>query len=201
MTTVFYTEQMDAEDLGRKLLLTPFGDPCRTPEMQIVGTVTASRNMLTLQALSSSLNAGTAKWGCLGRGEAFGCPPAVCPPERPHPFARYRHLTLLKRGCANWVGLGLAENQEWPRQTKPKKGQFINFSQGHSRTKVRNVNRACFPKEKHQNSQKMGELHKLFVLALSLVWFAGATLGKFSKFWRVGVRNWRWGKAETSQQN
>ena len=32
-----------------------------------------------------------------------------------------------------------------------------------------NVNRACFPKEKHQNSQKMGEIHELFVLALSLV--------------------------------
>ena len=25
---------------------------------------------------------------------------------------------------------------EWPRQTKPKKGQFMNFSQGHSGTKV-----------------------------------------------------------------
>ena len=28
------------------------------------------------------------------------------------------------------------------------------------------VNRACFPKEKHQNSQKWGEIHELFVLAL-----------------------------------
>ena len=37
------------------------------------------------------------------------------------------------------------------------------------------MNRACFPKEKQQNSQKMGEIHELFVLALSLVWFAGAT--------------------------
>ena len=37
------------------------------------------------------------------------------------------------------------------------------------------MNRACVPKEKHQNSQKMGEIHELFVLALSLVWFAGAT--------------------------
>ena len=42
----------------------------------------------------------------------------------------------------------------WPRQTKPKKGQFMNFSQGPSGTKVRYVNRACFPKERHQNSQK-----------------------------------------------
>ena len=54
-------EQMDVEDLGRKLLLTNSGDPCRTPEKQPVGTVTASHKMLTLQALSSSLNAGTAR--------------------------------------------------------------------------------------------------------------------------------------------
>ena len=32
----------------------------------------------------------------------------------------------------------------------------MNFSQGHSGTKVRYVNRACFPKEKRQNSQKNG---------------------------------------------
>ena len=32
----------------------------------------------------------------------------------------------------------------------------------------------CFLKEKHQNSKK-GEVHELFVWALSLVWFAGAT--------------------------
>ena len=45
---------MDAEDLGRKLLLTLSRDPRRTPEKQIVGTVAASHKMLTLQALSSS---------------------------------------------------------------------------------------------------------------------------------------------------
>ena len=38
--------------------------------------------------LSSSLNAGTAHRGCLGRGEAFS--PAICPPKRPRPFAHYR---------------------------------------------------------------------------------------------------------------
>ena len=82
---------MDAEGLGRNLLLPPFGDPRRAPEKQTVGTVTASHKMLALQALSSSLNlnAGTAKRDCLGRGEAFGCPPAVCPPKRPRPFAHY----------------------------------------------------------------------------------------------------------------
>ena len=64
-------EQMDAEGLGRKLLLTPSGGPCRTPDKQTVGTVTAFQTMFALQALSSSLNAGTAKGGCLGRGEVF----------------------------------------------------------------------------------------------------------------------------------
>ena len=58
----FYTEQTDAEGLGRKLLPTP-----TPPEKQTVGTVTASHKMLTLQALSSSFNAGTAKRGCLGK--------------------------------------------------------------------------------------------------------------------------------------
>ena len=69
---LLYTEQMDAEGLGRKLLLTPSGDPRRTSEKQTVGTETASQKMLSLRALSGSLNAGTAKGGCLGRGEAFG---------------------------------------------------------------------------------------------------------------------------------
>ena len=50
----------------------------------------------------------------------------------------------------------------------------MNVSREHSGTKVRCESR-LFPKEKHQNSQKMGEIHELFVLALSLVWFAGAT--------------------------
>ena len=65
-------------------------------------------------------------------------------------------------------------NQEWPRQTKPKKGQFMNFSQGHSGTKVQ-CESCLFPKEKTPEFTKMCEIHELFVLALSLVWFAGAT--------------------------
>ena len=47
----------------------------------------------------------------------------------------------------------LRENQESPRQIKPKKGQFMNFSRGGVPEQKFNVNRACFPKEKHQNSQ------------------------------------------------
>ena len=86
------------------------------------------------------------------------------------PFACRYYIKPLKEGVPElipdsfpesrephflWFGLPQAllmhNNQEWPRQTKPKKGQFMNFSRGHSRTKF-NVNRACFPKEKHQNS-------------------------------------------------
>ena len=57
-----YTEQMDTEGLGRKVLLTPhWRPPENTPKEQTVATATASHEMLTLQALSSSLNTGTAQ--------------------------------------------------------------------------------------------------------------------------------------------
>ena len=68
----------------------------------------------------------------------------------------------------------LGFNQEPPRQTKPKKGQFMNFSQGHSGTKVR-CESCLFSQGKTPEFTKMGKIHELFVLALSLVWFAGAT--------------------------
>ena len=51
------------------------------------------------------------------------------------------------------------------------------------------MNRACFPKENPPEFTKMGEIHELVVLALSLVWFAGATpdflslLGLSRFFW------------------
>ena len=50
----------------------------------------------------------------------------------------------------------------------------MNFSQGHSRTKVRYVNRACFPKEKTPEFAKKGEIHELFIFG-PFFWFAGAT--------------------------
>ena len=37
------------------------------------------------------------------------------------------------------------------------------------------MNRACFPKEKHQNSQKWAKFMNFSFWALYLVWFAGAT--------------------------
>ena len=65
-------------------------------------------------------------------------------------------------------------SQEWPWETKPKKGQFMNFSQGHSGTKVQ-CESCLFSSGKTPEFTTMGEIHAHFVLALSLVWFAGAT--------------------------
>ena len=81
LPVIVYTEQMDAEGLGCKLQLTPSGDPRRAPEKQTVGTVTTSQKMLTLQELSSSLNAGATKRGCLDRRKAFRCPLVACSPK------------------------------------------------------------------------------------------------------------------------
>ena len=72
------------------------------------------------------------------------------------------------------VSIFLCMFQEWPRQTKPKKGQFMNFSQGHSGTKVQ-CESCLFSQGKTPEFTKMGEIHELLVLALFLVWFAGAT--------------------------
>ena len=55
--------------------------------------------------------------------------------------------------CPTQHSCNSSETQESPRQTKPKKGQFMNFSRGKPEPKF-DVNRACFPKEKHQNSQQ-----------------------------------------------
>ena len=69
---------------------------------------------------------------------------------------------FLKGACKG------SQSQEWPRQTKPKKGQFMNFSQGHSGTKVQ-CESCLFSQGKTPEFIKMGEIHELFVLALSLV--------------------------------
>ena len=50
----------------------------------------------------------------------------------------------------------------------------MNFSQGHSGTEVQ-CELCLFSYGKTPEFTKMGEIHELFVLALSLVWFAGAT--------------------------
>ena len=78
----------------------------------------------------------------------------------------------------------LPEYQEWPRQTKPKKGQFMNFSQVHSGTKVQ-CESCLFSQGKAPEFTKMGEIPELFILPLSLVWFAGATPDEYREvlFW------------------
>ena len=55
-----------------------------------------------------------------------------------------------------------------------KPSQFMNFSQGHSGTKVQ-CESCLFSQGETPEFTKMGEIHELFVLPLSLVWFAGAT--------------------------
>ena len=52
---------MDAEGFGSQTAADPLWRPPKISEKQTVGTVTASHKMLTLQALSSSLAAGTAR--------------------------------------------------------------------------------------------------------------------------------------------
>ena len=68
--------------------------------------------------------------------------------------------------------------KESPRQTKTTERPVHElFAGAFRKTKVRYVNRACFPREKHQNShQKNGrEIFMNFSFCpLSLVWFAGA---------------------------
>ena len=76
------------------------------------------------------------------------------------------------------VAFFVALIQESPRQTKPKEGQFMNFSQGHSGTKVQ-CKSCLFSEGKTPEFMKIGKIHELFVLPLSLVWFAGATPDSF----------------------
>ena len=63
------------------------------------------------------------------------------------------YLPLGPLGFHNCTNLSC--DQESPRQTQPKKGQCMNFPRGKPEEKF-DVNRACFPKQKHQNSHKNG---------------------------------------------
>ena len=57
-------------------------------------------------------------------------------------------------------------------QTKER--SVHEFSRGHSGTKIQ-CESCLFSQRKTPEFTKMGEIQELFVLALSLVWFAGAT--------------------------
>ena len=107
------------------------------------GTVTASHKILTLQALSSSLNAGTAKRGCLNRGKAFGSPLAVCPPERPRPFALCRLLLcpfwFRRLSIAPIRGLRLpSQSQQLPTKASWHCKPIGPSRQGHEKPKQGN---------------------------------------------------------------
>ena len=75
-----------------------------------------------------------------------------------------------------------------PGKPNQRKVSSRTFHRGIPEQKF-NVNRACFPKEKHQNSHENGRnSYELFVLSLSVVWFAGTKKGRWTE--GGGVRFW-----------
>ena len=125
-----------------------------------------------------------------GKGNTVSSPPPFVSQYAPHLYCNTLPICiavllgkswwLWSPGCSpNQVRWRISSSQlnfqEWPRQTKPKKGQFMNFSQGAFRNKSSICESCLFSQGKTPEFRKMGEIHELFVLALSLVWFAGAT--------------------------
>ena len=74
------------------------GDARKIPEKQTVGTVTASCKMLTLQALSSKLNAGTGKGGAAWAEERLLGALRQSVPQTGRPFLNYRVYTPSTAG-------------------------------------------------------------------------------------------------------
>ena len=103
---------------------------------------------------------------------------------------KYMTPSLLRLPKMGQIAAKQGENQEWPRQTKPKIAQFMNFSQGRSGTKIQ-CESCLFSQGKTLEFTKMGEIHELFVLPLSLVWFAGATPEKNTL--KIEFCRWDWG--------
>ena len=101
------SEQMDAEGLGRKLLLTPLWWHPKNPWKADCRYSDSISQMLTLQALSSPFNAGTAKRGDLGRGKALGDLWQSVPPN-----GRI-HLLSIEQARANDICLA------WPLLQSP----------------------------------------------------------------------------------
>ena len=78
-----------------------------------------------------------------------------------------RRLWIENRSIQKWSGVAPAS------QTKERSVHELFTGAFRNKTSMWIV--LVFLKEKHQNSQKMGEIHELFfVSTLSLVWFAGA---------------------------
>ena len=82
-----------------------------------------------------SLLAGNFLARCLATGESSGIATMGLPPlVAPLAYRAHAQGVVLHKGSCFCLLSTIC--QEWPRQTKPKKGQFMNFSQGHSGTKV-----------------------------------------------------------------
>ena len=124
----------------------------------------------------------------LGGPAGAGGPPLV--PAKHFPFLRLPFLppspprlgwpALLLRASLSLSAVDLYVRKslrvlESRRQTKPKKGVVHELFPGQTGTKVRCQLRLFSQRKNTRNSPKMGEIHELFVLALFLVWFAGAT--------------------------
>ena len=92
---------MDAEGLGRKLLLTPSGDPRRAPEKQIVGD-SQNANPASTFELSQCQHC---KGGLPGPRRGFWVPSSSLSPKRPRPFAHYREFL----DCGFTKGKGTAD--------------------------------------------------------------------------------------------
>ena len=100
---------------------TPLATPGKPLTKQTVGIVAASHDLPTLQALESSLNSGTAKRGCLGRGKAFEWLRQICPPKNSHVHVHMIelcpiNLTFTFGEIAAWLQLlesdkGISKNQ------------------------------------------------------------------------------------------
>ena len=73
----------------------------------------------------------------------------------------------------------------------------MNFSQGRSGTKVQ-CESCMFSQGKTPEFTKMREIHELFVLPLSLVWFAGATP---EKWFTLNSLGWTENNAESCSEN
>ena len=115
-----YPEQMDAEGFGSQTAADTPRRPPTTPEKQTLSTVTASHSMLRLQALSSSLHAGTAKRGHLGRRRSFWVTSGSLSPETA--ASMYTFRVFLNLGFANLGPSGPKLEKEKKRENGVGKG-------------------------------------------------------------------------------
>ena len=101
----------------------------------------------------------------LQKPHSWELPKGTCPKEF--------HLNFLM-SAGNSLELYYKFIRSGPGKPNQRKVSSRTFRGGIPEQKF-NVNRASFPKEKHQNSQKWAKFMNFSVLALSLVWFAAAT--------------------------